>query len=95
MKQLYLLAAGVLTLGVCYLNAAKQNSSYTIAKYSLASIVALSEEDPSDVDASTDQDQSPAGKALKKGNTTQTDDVVEAQEDATNTDVDETDNEED
>ena len=84
MKQLKILCAGVIALGICYLNAQNQSSNYTIAKYSLASIIALSESDVSD-------DQSPAAKAMKKGKDPQVDDIEASNQDATHSDVDETD----
>ena len=89
MKQLKILCAGVIALGICYLNAQNQSSNYTIAKYSLASIIALSESDVSEVDVS--DDQSPAAKAMKKGKDPQVDDIEASNQDATHSDVDETD----
>lgn len=101
MKQLHVLSAGLLALGICYVNATNLDSgSYKFAKYTLGSMLAdngdYTKQSPPAI-GDDEANMTPAQKAMK-GNSPDTDAGVTDQNPDTsdmNDDSTDTDNEED
>ncbi len=101
MKQLHVLSAGLLALGLCYVNATNLDSgSYKFAKYTLGSMLADNGDYTKQSPPEINDDGSaitPAQKAIKK-NSPDTDDGLTDQNPDTsdlNNETPDTDNEED